>query len=144
MDIMQYVWYVCFAVLIAAMMPYAIRADYVGRFYCAYCGQKLQVKKHQNKVIHWFIGFRFLCPDHACLANERKTIRTLLLNATQIVSLVWLPFYFLLMRGAVIREAEISVSSIDTISMVLFVFLVVLFTYEAKRIKNYEKSYEVI
>jgi len=143
---MQYVWYMCFAVLVAAMLPYAIRAEYIGRFYCAYCGQKLQVKKHQNKVVNWFVGFRFLCPDHACLANERKTknIRKLLLNVTQIVSLVWLPFYVLIMRGALIEEAEVSVSAIDAVSMVLFAFLVVWFTYEAKRIKNYEKSYKVV
>lgn len=143
MDVMQYVWYVLFAVLITAMLPYAIRAEYIGRFYCTYCGQKFQVKKHQNKVIHWFLGFRFLCPDHACLANERKTMRTVILNATMIVSLIWLPFYILIMRGALVRET-ISVSAIDATNIVLFIFLAVWFTYETKRIKDYERMYKVV
>lgn len=144
MDVMQYVWYVCFAVLVAAMMPIAIRMEYIGRFYCAFCGQKLQVKKHQNKVINWFLGFQFLCPDHSCQANERKTMRAVFLNTMMIVGLIWMPFYVLIMRGALIKEAMVSVTGIDAINMVLFIFLIVWFTYEAKRIKTYEKAFEVI
>lgn len=144
MDVMQAVWYVCFAVLIAAILPYAIRAEYIGRFYCSYCGQKLQVKKHQNKIVNWFFGFRFLCPDHACLANARKTVRTLILNATMIVALIWVSFYTLIMRGALIEEAVVSISALDAMNLVVFACLVIWFTYETKRIKTYEKAYKVL
>lgn len=95
--------------------------------YCSRCGQYMEPQPFNNRVLHKLLGFSRYCTSLTCtLGKNTHILQRKLFNAFFIILFVWIPFYFIYFRDAVIAEYPKSIIYSDLIQL-CFVGLMALF-----------------
>ncbi len=92
--------------------------------YCSHCGQYMQLEWHKNRLLRKLFRYYRRCPHIQCPGVHPPSIREKLINATIILTVIGVPFYFLFFRGTLELEQINTWFSDVVIFMCIIVFII--------------------